>query len=377
MAASSRPTLYVNGKFASQRTTGVQRVARQLMAALDRCRSGGLVAAACDVVLLVPPGAQLASMHGIRTQVIRRGPLPLALWEQVMLPWAARHGRLLNLSGSAPLFGRRQSCLVHDAAVFDRPAAYRPAFRRWYRALFWLLPRLGAQLLTVSAFSRQRLAAVLGLPETAIGVVPNGAEHLADVAPDPAALGRLGLQDGRYFLAVGSVNANKNLPALQAAFAALPAGHGCQLVLVGDRHAKVFSDGPNPGAGDLPQVVHAGSVDDAVLKALYQHAVALVFPSLYEGFGLPPLEAMACGCAVAASSAAAIPEVCGDAALYFDPTSVAQISTAMDRLRTDAALRARLRQAGAARAAGFRWDHAARTLVQHLLSARSCGAASS
>ena len=107
MAASSRPTLYVNGKFASQRTTGVQRVARQLMAALDRCRSGGLVAAACDVVLLVPPGAQLAAMHGIRTQVIRRGPLPLALWEQVMLPWAARHGRLLNLSGSAPLFGRR------------------------------------------------------------------------------------------------------------------------------------------------------------------------------------------------------------------------------------------------------------------------------
>ena len=313
-------------------------------------------------------------MQRIKTQVIGRRPMPLMLWEQFRLPWAARHGRLLNLSGSAALFGRRQTCLIHDAAVFDRPHAYSPVFRWWYCTLFRLLPRLGAQVLTVSTFSRQRLAKALGLPESAIGVVPNGAEHLSDIVPDAAVLARHGLVTGRYFLAVGSVNANKNLPALQAAFAALPQGHGCQLVLVGDRHPRVF--GAQSIAADVPNVLHTGPVDDAALKALYQHALALVFPSLYEGFGLPPLEAMACGCPVAASSSASIPEVCGDAALYFDPSSIEQISASMERLRTEDVLRAQLRQAGLAQAACFQWHRAARSLMQHLLLDRSHGLAS-
>jgi glycosyltransferase involved in cell wall biosynthesis len=377
MAASSRPTLYINGKFASQRTTGVQRVARQLIGALDRCLLSATNAGLGDVVLLVPPGAHPPPMQHIRTEVLGRRPMSLALWEQFRLPWAARHGWLLNLSGSSPLLGHHQSCLIHDAAVFDRPLAYSRAFRLWYRALFWLLPRLGAQLLTVSAFSRQRLAAVLGMPEASIGVVPNGAEHLADIVPDAAVLARLGLVAGRFFLAVGSVNANKNLAALQAAFTALPPDHGCQLVLVGDSHPRVFGAQSSPRAADEPHVLRTGPVNDAALKALYQHALALVFPSLYEGFGLPPLEAMACGCPVAASSAAAIPEVCGDAALYFDPASIEQISVAMERLRTDEALRLQLRHAGLARAASFQWDQAARTLAQLLILGRSRSPASS
>jgi glycosyltransferase involved in cell wall biosynthesis len=368
--SSTVDTIFVNGKFAAQRTTGVQRVARQLLCALDQSLLTDSTGWPADVLLLVPPGSNPPLVKHIKTAVLGPRKLPLVLWEQALLPWAARRGRLLNLSGSAPLLGRRRTCLIHDAAVFDRPHAYSTVFRSWYRGLFWLLPRLGAQLLTVSDFSRRRLAAALRVSPATIGLVPGGAGHLADVVADPSALARHGLVAGRYFLAVASVNANKNLPALRAAFAALPSGHGLKLVLVGDADPKVFGRSAADTPVDQAAVVCTGPIEDAALKALYQHALALVFPSLYEGFGLPPLEAMACACPVAASNAAAIPEVCSDAVLYFDPASVEQISAAMLRLSSDDALRERLRQAGLARAARFGWPQSAQALQAHLRSPR-------
>ncbi|MDQ6680773.1 MAG: glycosyltransferase, partial [Pseudomonadota bacterium] len=113
-------------------------------------------------------------------------------------------------------------------------------------------------------------------------------------------------------------------------------------------------------------VVRTGRIDDARLKALFVHARAFVFPSLYEGFGIPPLEAMACGCAVIASDAASIPEICGDAAGYFDPTSIASIRDALLRILRDDAWHAALREAGRARAEIFTWDASAAQLLEHL-----------
>jgi glycosyltransferase involved in cell wall biosynthesis len=119
-------------------------------------------------------------------------------------------------------------------------------------------------------------------------------------------------------------------------------------------------------ADDPPGVVRTGPVDDAALKALYQHAIGLVFPSLYEGFGLPTLEAMACDCPVAAARTPAVLEVCGEAALTFDPRSAEDITNAMDRLVKDDQLRGQLRAAGRARAASFRWSQAANLLLGRL-----------
>lgn len=326
--------VFVNGKFTAQRTTGVQRVAACLSRSL-RAR------------LLRPP-AGTASLH---------------LWEQAALPWAARRGLLVNLAGAAPWFASRQVCLLHDAAVFDRPEAYTRPFVAWYRRLFRHLARSSAELLTVSAFSRQRLALHLGVDPSRLTVLPNGADHLDAVVADAAALERHGLVGTRYLLAVASANPTKNLPALLDAYARLAPDGARRLVVVGGRNAAVFADGARP---DPPGVVRTGAIDDAALKALYQHATALVFPSTYEGFGLPLLEAMACGCPVAASSAAAMPEVCGDAALYFDPGSVDAIEAALRNLLDDADLRARLRAAGRLRAARFRWCDSAERL-QRLL----------
>jgi glycosyltransferase involved in cell wall biosynthesis len=374
-------TLFINGKFTVQPSTGVQRVARNLLCALDARLAARLAAAphrpTGRVLLLLPHGAPAPTLRHIETLVVGHRAMPSHWWEQYQLPLAARGGLLLNLSGSAPLLARRQVCMLHDAAVFDHAASYTAAFRYWYQVLFWLLARRQTTLLTVSAFSRLRLSQRLGIAAGRLGIVHHGSEHLRDTRPDHSVLARLGLLPRQYFLAVGSANPSKNFDRLERAFEQMHDRRGVKLVIVGATDAGVFAAHAVGAPGS--DVIRAGRVDDAALKALYQQATALVFPSLYEGFGLPPLEAMACACPVAASNAAAVPEVCGDAALYFDPASVDQISAAMQRLLDDPALRERLRQAGLLRAQVFSWDQAAELLQAqlqpHLHQARALGAA--
>jgi glycosyltransferase involved in cell wall biosynthesis len=195
-----------------------------------------------------------------------------------------------------------------------------------------------------------------------IGVVPNGADHLDAVAADDSLWQRHALGDRPYLLAVGSANPTKNHAAMQAAFDSLKLANAARLVIAGGGDARVFA----AGAPDSGPALRLGRVGDAQLKSLYQHAAGLVFPSIYEGFGLPALEAMACGCPVAAADAAALPEVCGDAALRFDPRSVESIAEAMRALLGDEALRARLRARGLVRAQAFRWDGAASALRAEL-----------
>lgn len=354
-------TVYINGKFTAQPTTGVQRVASRLVQALD-ARAQGLPG---RWVLLCPPGGQRPVLKTIDCQVVGRHQGALHLWEQVQLPLAARHGWLLNLAGSAPWGGGRNVCLIHDAAVFDHPEAYTPSFVLWYRTLFRHLVRHGATLLTVSEFSRQRLAAALRVDAARIAVVPNGADHLQGVRPDTEVLQRLGLAGQRYLLAVGSANPTKNLAPLVTAFAALPPASlpaaKVRLVIVGGVNERVFSG--RHASEDPAGVQRTGRLGDSELKTLYEHARALVFPSRYEGFGLPPLEAMGCGCPVLASRAASMPQVCGDAALYVDPDSATELTAAMVRILEDDALAARLRRDGPLQAARFTWAASADRLL--------------
>jgi glycosyltransferase involved in cell wall biosynthesis len=184
------------------------------------------------------------------------------------------------------------------------------------------------------------------------------------IKPNAAILRRHGLLNRRFLLVVASTNPTKNLPALLAAFAALPRADGLCLVVVGGSNKRVFADAA--GAADPPGVIRTGAIDDASLKALYATAAALVFPSLYEGFGLPPLEAMACSCPVAVARAASLPEVCGAAARYFDPRSIAEITAALCDVLNDAALRQHLQAAGLERAAEYPWSRPAAGLLAAL-----------
>ena len=360
-------TVYINGKFTAQPTTGVQRVSASLIQAMDDhlLNFGG--AAHTRWVLLCPANGAAPALKQIEVRHVGWRLPSLHLWEQVALPLAARGGLLLNLSGSAPALKRSQVCTFHDAAVFDRPEAYTAAFVAWYRFLFRRLSRAARLVITVSEFSKQRLTAHLGLPAERIAVVRSGAEHLLPVTEDASILARLGLVGEPYFLAVGSSNPIKNHAALVEAFSALREGCAARLVIVGGVHGAVFAGAPPTQVGH--RILRAGAVNDAQLKALYRHAQGLLFPSTYEGYGLPPLEAMSFGCPVIASRAAAIPEVCGDAALYVDPHSVTDMTAAIERLIGDPSLCERLRRSGAERIKLLTWPNAARALFAHLHAA--------
>jgi glycosyltransferase involved in cell wall biosynthesis len=352
----SAATLALNGRFLTQGLTGVQRFASELTRAMDALAGAGRWPA---TRVLMPRGAVGATFGHLKATSV--GRISGHGWEQFELPWHARGRFLLSLGNTAPvLAGRRQAVVIHDAGVFDAPDSYSPQFRAWYRTLHGTLARTGATLITVSEFSRSRIAARLGIEPGRLSVIPEGAEHILRVPADRDALSRHGLKARRYALAVGTRAAHKNLDALGDA-AALLAERGLTLAAVGAANPVVF----RPATGtERSGAVALGRVSDAELRALYEGALCLVFPSRYEGFGLPPLEAMTCGCPVIAARAGAVPEVCGDAALYFDAAEPRSLTEALRRLLSEAGLPGEMRRRGLARAAEYSWQRAAEALLE-------------
>jgi glycosyltransferase involved in cell wall biosynthesis len=359
----TRP-LAINGRFVTQRLTGVQRHAIETVRALDVLLAARDPQLRPRCELLVPRGHGWP--HGALSVIAVRevGRRQGQVWEQFELPFLVPRGAvLLNLCNTYPMLARRPLVTVHDASTYAMAGGYTRAFVAFYRLLFGVLRlRTSVPVLTDSAFSAAELQRHVGLPAERLRIVHCGADHWSRVTPDDAVLARLGLAPGSYVLGVASENPNKNLTRLVDAFASLGPS-SVRLVLVGGRNARVFAEGGRP---DPDWIVRAGQVSDAELAALYRAAVCFAFPSLYEGFGLPPLEAMRFGCPVLSSRESSLPEICGDAAQYCDGRDVASIAAGLSALLSDAALRARLIAAGTERITHFRWQQTAAGVLQQI-----------
>jgi glycosyltransferase involved in cell wall biosynthesis len=354
--AGARP-LFLNGKFYAGATNGVHRVADRLIRELDRLASAGAPPAGWDMRLLLPAIPNWAPRFEAVVPVPQRGG-HTQQWEQAVLPFAARHGVLASLANLAPALHPRKLTMVHDAQFRLSPDSY-PAKLRWgYRLLIPRGARSSRTVVTVSDYARDSLA-TFGIADPArTRVIHNGADHILEAAADPALLARHGLVPGGYLLAFGSAARYKNL---RVVCAAAHYSAGLPLVVIGPSRAALEAAGlaPPPGA------VFVGGVDDAGLRALYEGAHCLLYPSRTEGFGLPPVEAMLCGCPVVAAPAGAIPEVCHDAVLYAgldDPVGWAQ---AVGALASVDLRRAKI-VAGRARSATFTWRAAGLKLADAL-----------
>lgn len=355
--------IVVNGRFLGQSVTGVQRFAIEVVRAWDRALADGtLPRPEAPVEVLVPPGTTVA--HRYSCLVVREvGRRQGHAWEQLDLPRAVRGRLLVSLGNTGPLVLRRQLVVIHDAAVFGAPGAYSRAFVAWYRFVYRVLLARARDVVTVSAFSRTEL-----LRHTAahreIGVVHESGEHMLSVDHDASILERLGVPGRRFVLAVSSLNPNKNFGVVVRASQRLRRDD-LVFAVAGGANPRVFA-----GAQTLPEsVVHLGYVTDAQLRSLYEAAACFVFPSKYEGFGLPPVEAMALGCPVVAARAASMPEVLGEAASYFDPDDADGLAARIAELVDHAETSDRMRDRGRTRSAQLTWEKCAATLWQRAVAA--------
>lgn len=247
---------------------------------------------------------------------------------------------------------------IHDLNHVDRPEN-----TSWLKRLFYsIVIRVGCQraslVFTVSEFSKQRIVDWAGISPNKVVNVGNGVDESfhADVAPWSPGF--------PYVLCVSNRKLHKNELRLVSAFATAKIDPSIRLVFTGDVSPELLERCRESGVAD--RVHFVGRVSESLLPQLYRGAMFLAFPSLYEGFGLPVIEAMACGTPVITSTTTSLPEVAGDAALLVDPESVTDIRNAIECLATDASLRQKLRRSGLEQAKLFSWDATARKVSEAL-----------
>ena len=337
--------IIVNARFLTQKVSGVQRFAIELSKELKK-RNAKIVFVTPSNILNHDLAAELEA------QVI--GYFKGHIWEQLDLPrFVNKHKSLLvNLMSTGPVFSKNHIATLHDVTFLKFPRWFSFEVVLFYKLTIPIFTRKAKHVVTVSEFSKREISNYLNVASEKITVIHNSVNFLQHDTPP-----KFNLVEENYILAVGSLDPRKNLIRLMEAFGRMKKFEKLKLVIIGDEK-KIFSV-PDYSEFRSESICFSGYLSDEQLMSAYAGASLFVYPSLYEGFGIPPLEAMHYGCPVVCSNVASLPEICGDAALYIDPLDVEDIVEKMTMILTNKTLKINLIKKGKKQLSKFNWSDSA------------------
>lgn len=301
--------IYINGRFLTQNITGVQRYAIEIVKALDKYLDDNKLNDKYKFEIVCPKNIkQKLILKNIEIKKI--GSLKGHLWEQIELPLYVKNKLLFNFCNCAPLVKKNQIVTIHDVAVCAVPYAYSKLFRIWYKFMYRVLTSRLKKIFTVSEFSKKELNKYFNISLGKIEVTYNGIDHMKNVQPNENIFSKFSIEKNNYVLAVSSLNPSKNFKLILETAKISPEFN---FVIAGGTNSTVFKE---QGLEITSNVKFIGYVSDEELVALYKYASCFVYPSIYEGFGIPPLEAMYFNCPVILSNIEVFKEIYMDSVLY-------------------------------------------------------------
>jgi glycosyltransferase involved in cell wall biosynthesis len=327
--------IYINARFRTQVLTGVQRYASEIIKRFPK------------EYIEIKPFKTLPGAIG-------------HIWEQVILPLrVSKNAILWSPGGSGPISVSNQIITIHDVAPLDHPEWYNTKFVKWYK---WLWPRLVKKvkhIITVSNYSRERIVKILNVPYEKITVIPLGVNKKffsIESQQMDYIRNKYNLPED-YILTVSAISPRKNINRVIKAWEKINDDYNIPLVIVGKE--GLYFAGSEKVIKSSENIIFTGYVPDPDLPFLYACSSVFVYASLYEGFGLPVLEAMAAGTPVVASKNTSLPEVAGDSAIFVDPYDEESIASGIRQIIENSNKRKELIIKGKKRALNFSWEKTA------------------
>jgi glycosyltransferase involved in cell wall biosynthesis len=342
--------VYIASRFLTQPITGVQRYGIELSKAIKKLNTE------YSITFIAPQNIihdEIAKFLDVK----KIGRLKGQLWDQIsILKFLKSKGNplIINFSNTLPVFYENKIVTIHDIIHLKYPVSYSYSYRKYYEVVFPLILKYSKHIITVSEFSKKEISSYFGINEAKISIVYNGVDE--KFKPK-----KLENQE-RYILGVSSIAYHKNFISLVEAFLKLKT-KDIKLYIVGGLNEKIFGKDSKKILNRLKSndsIKFLGRVDDNKLIELYSNAVCFVYPSLYEGFGIPPLEAQACGCPVVLSDIPVFKEIYRDSAVYFNPLDPDDIANKIEEVLHDDNLRVSLTKRGFENAKKYTWENSAK-----------------
>jgi len=343
--------IIINARFLTQKLTGVQRFAIEISKLLKAELPGVQFVAPANII-----DTNLAKL--LDTKII--GSHTGVLWEQFDLPiylYRNKQPLLINFCNAAPLLYKNQVVTIHDLAFLENPLWFSKNFVRFYKFLIPKIAKKAKIIFTVSHFSKNEIVKHYNIDPIKIVVVYNSVTAFP-ISEKPVN------EHGRYILIVGSLDKRKYIHNLIEAFHKLK-DDNLKLLIAGDVNS-IFNNTDNNSLKSNVNVLVLGRVTDNELSQLYSNALIFIYPSLYEGFGIPPLEAMYYGCATIVSDIESLREVCGDASLFVDPYNTDDIAQKIEFLANNEISRIDLIQKGKQNIKKYSWEKSAAIITDSI-----------